>query len=264
MIGLIKLEVKKLIYYRTFWVLVILYIVLFSIVLSGLENIMGNVTIDGEKPAGFDPSSFNINTFPTIWHNLAYVAGFFRFILAVIIVISVTNEYTYRTARQNIIDGLSRLDFLLSKLSGVLILSLGSTLLLFVICLMLGIRNTEIVSFSLTFENSGYILAYFVEIFAYLIIALFLSLIIKKSGLSIGLLLLYSFIIEPLVGVMLPEGIGGYLPIAALDDLIQAPFMKFFTDTYQENISVAAVGLAIFYAAIFLGLSYGVLKRRDL
>ena len=36
-------------------------------------------------------------------------------VLAIMVVISITNEYTYRTLRQNIIDGLSRWEFLLIK-----------------------------------------------------------------------------------------------------------------------------------------------------
>ncbi len=262
--DLLKIELKKLVNYRTFWVLVALYVIIFFIVLTGLENLMGNVTFDGEKPPGFDPASLNINVFPGVWHNLSFVAGYFRFILAVIVIISVTNEYTYRTVRQNIIDGLSRIDFLISKLWGVILLSLGSTLLLFAICLVLGYKNTPKSDAIQVFDNAEYIIAYFVEVTTYLIIALFLSLAIRKSGLTIGLLLLYSFIIEPLASLMLPPEVSAFFPISALDNLIQAPFRQLFTDTYQGTVAWKGVGIAAAHAFIFTALSYFVLKQNDL
>ena len=73
-----------------------------------------------------------IYQFPDIWHNITYVAGFLKFILAIYMIISITNEMTYDTLRQNIMNGLSRVDFIISKLVLVFLLSVGSTLFVFV------------------------------------------------------------------------------------------------------------------------------------
>ena len=63
--------------------------------------------------------------FPDIWQNLAWTSGLLKMGVAIMVVVSITNEYTYRTIRQNIIDGMSREEFLLSKVYTNLLLSFG-------------------------------------------------------------------------------------------------------------------------------------------
>ena len=59
-----------------------------------------------------DQGIFN---FPYIWHFNTYIAAWFKFFLAIIIVSMMANEYTYGTLKQNLIDGLSKKEFILSK-----------------------------------------------------------------------------------------------------------------------------------------------------
>jgi len=58
--------------------------------------------------------------FPEVWHTVAYGSSMFTFIPAVLIIMFITNEYTYKTHRQNVIDGWSRAQFLTSKMINVL------------------------------------------------------------------------------------------------------------------------------------------------
>ena len=59
--------------------------------------------------------------FPDIWQNLTYISTYFQPILAIIVIISLTNEFSFKTIRQNIIDGFDRKDFLVSKLLSIFI-----------------------------------------------------------------------------------------------------------------------------------------------
>ena len=81
---------------------------------------------------------------PEAWKTVAYFSSIFVFIPAIVIIMLVTNEYTYKTNRQNIIDGWSRKDFMTGKLIDVLILSTIVTVLYTVVALVIGIRNTKL------------------------------------------------------------------------------------------------------------------------
>ncbi len=56
-----------------------------------------------------------IFNFPFIWHFNTYVAAWLKFFLAIVIVSMMANEYSYGTLKQNLIDGLSKQEFILSK-----------------------------------------------------------------------------------------------------------------------------------------------------
>ena len=114
---IVRIELLKIKSYSTFWVLTSLYfLILVTIFFSG-KFFLDFLASKGESLGNIvDPSRIPIYDFPDVWHNLTYVAGFLKFILAIYVIISITNEINYGTIRQNIMNGLSRWDFLISKL----------------------------------------------------------------------------------------------------------------------------------------------------
>jgi ABC-2 type transport system permease protein len=264
MIRLLKLEALKNQTYRTFWILTGLYFLLMGLVTFGLRNFIGNITINGEQVAGMDLATLPFYQFPEIWHNVTYLASFLKFIPAVLVIISISNEYTYRTIRQNIIDGLSRWEFIFSKLLGIIMFSILATLFLIVIVLILGFSNTENISVSQIFQKSEFIPAFFLELVTYLIFALFVGTIIKRSGLAISMLVLYSLVIEPLIGYQLPDNISEYLPMAAVNNLIEMPFTRYFGQEVQESVNLLYMALSFSYAIFFTFITFFYLNQRDL
>src|SRR5690349_11643499 len=105
MLKLLKIEWMKLKYYRTFWVLTILYLA--SIV--GINFIVFYIQqrIFEEKQSkgiaeiliGNRPYSF-----PNVWHMTSYVSSYLLFLPGLLMIIFITNEFSYKTHRQNIID----------------------------------------------------------------------------------------------------------------------------------------------------------------
>jgi len=120
---LLQIEWLKLKHYRPFWVLTGLYTAMLSLICFGVHFFFDFLKKEGANFNGFDPTMFPFYDFPDIWQNITYVATWFKLFLAFIIVISIANEVTHRTMRQNIIDGMSKKDWLLSKL--LLIISLA-------------------------------------------------------------------------------------------------------------------------------------------
>ena len=74
-------------------------------------------------------------TFPEVWHTVAYFSSWFVFIPAVVVIMFISNEYSFKTHRQNIIDGWSRKQFITSKLMDVMIISLLISVLYIIVCL---------------------------------------------------------------------------------------------------------------------------------
>src|SRR3954447_19389424 len=114
MFQLLKVEWMKVKNYRTFWVLSVLYLVsVFGV------NYISYQVWDARPKSNSMPTAV-IGTpfdFPDVWHVVSFTASFLMFMLGLLVIISFTNEYSYKTHRQNIIDGWSRKEFILVKIA---------------------------------------------------------------------------------------------------------------------------------------------------
>jgi hypothetical protein len=202
--------------------------------------------------------------FPDIWQNLTYIAGYFKVILALVVINSVNNEFVYGTARQNIIDGFSRREWLLAKIGLAKTLALFSTMLVLIIGLGLGFSQDAQVAVTDVLRRLDFVLAYFLELLVYFIYALFLVIVLKRTGVSIILLLVYDFILEPIISWSLPERFGDLLPMSTIDNLNTFPFVRYIGNEVPESVSIEQMIWAISYGVGFAFLSYLLLKKRDL
>lgn len=272
LLHLVKVDLKKMTSYRTFWVICGLYFVTLGFTTaSGMEILKW---IAG-KFQDFG-SEININRiplyhFPDIWQNLIWVSGLFKIVLSIMVVISITNEYQYRTLRQNIIDGLSRWEFMLSKILMNVLLSLMSVGMLLVIILFTGLIYTPDLAWADIVTGSEFLLAYFLEVFAFLSYALMLGMFVQRSGLTIVLLLL-SHMIEAIIKLNVfrfgIENSFGWLkqffPLESITNLVPLPFPRYAFQEIQDSVSMVAVLIAIGWAILFNYFSYLRLKKADI
>ncbi|HEX9649628.1 MAG TPA: ABC transporter permease [Cyclobacteriaceae bacterium] len=266
MIRLFNIEWIKLKNYKTFWVLGGLYLFLITFIPISVLEFMKWLESKGVEFEEFSPSKIPILHFPDIWQNITYLSVFFKFFIAVIIIISITNEFSYKTIRQNIIDGLSRMDFLKSKLTAIVAICLISAVYLFLICLITGLIYTPRLIQGEILEYSQFIFAYFLDILFFLIFALLIGNTFKKAGISIALVVMI-IPIEYIFSANLPDEIsvvGDYLPMHVMNSIIQLPFTKYGFMEIQDYISPEAVALSFAYIALFVYLNYVLLKKRDL
>jgi ABC-2 type transport system permease protein len=263
---LFRLEIIKTRSNASFWVLTSLHIgILLLVVLSG-KVFLKSISLNGESISNLiDPSAIPLYQFPDIWQNIAYVAAYLKFILAIYIIISITSEISYNTLRQNIMNGLSRPDFIVSKLFLIVVLAVGSALFLLVTCLVIGIISTPDLQLHDMIKFSGFIPAYALLLTAYLIFALLIGLLIKRTGLAMGLLFLYTIIIEPIVVFRIKtDWIKGLFPLKAINNLIHMPFGKYALREVQDYVAMKDVVIVVLYIALFLYCIYLLLKKRDL
>ena len=94
-------------------------------------------------PIKFHFAEMGIFNFPYIWHFNTYVAAILKFFLLLVIVSMIANEYSYKTLKQNLIDGLSKKEFILSKFYTVVVFALISTIFVFIISLILGVTYSD-------------------------------------------------------------------------------------------------------------------------
>ena len=272
MIRLFALEWLKLKNYKVFWILFALYFLGLFIVCSGGMFLLEFIKSKGGDFKGIDPTIIPLYDFPDVWQNITYVATFFKLFLAFIVIISICNEINYRTLRQNIIDGLSKREFLISKLNLIISLSALATIFLFLIGFILGMIYSKVRSVDVIFSELEFLPAYFLEVCTFLSLAFLLSILIKKSGFVIVLLFMYTLIFEPIFTSILvhapfiPDSLektAPFFPIRSLNNLIRVPFQKYVFMKIQDYVAWIDIYIVTGWLIIYNMLILLILKKRD-
>src|SRR4051812_36136732 len=100
MLHLLKIEWLKVKNYRTFWILLLL--VLISI--PGINYVIYDITDNtfGKNQKQMQEMLLGRPfSFPTIWQTIGWISGLTLFIPSLLIITVTTNEFTYKTHRQN-------------------------------------------------------------------------------------------------------------------------------------------------------------------
>jgi ABC-type transport system involved in multi-copper enzyme maturation permease subunit len=276
MIKLLKIEFKKILTYRIFWILTGLYFIFLTLGLLMAEFMINKQvdSINSRSPIPFP--HITIYFFPWIWQNITFFATI-RYVLifpAIVIIILITNEFTFKTIRQNVINGMSKAEFLSSKLLLILIISLIMTVLLTVGTLILGMSYTSELTLAMITDKAAFMVGFFITMLTLQIYALFFGFIFRNTGLAIALFTLYLFIAEPILyyflksPIVFENNISPYLPLNAVLRLTEYPSIPLLKNlmgiTLQDSVSWVACLIPSGYAAIMIGIVYWVLVKRDL
>jgi len=250
-----------------------MYFLGLTLVLSSGMFLMQFFKSQGAEFEGIDPTIIPLYDFPDVWQNITYIATFFKIILAFIVIISVTNEIGYRTMRQNIIDGLSKWEFLFSKLSLILFLSFFATLFLFIQGLITGLIYSTVTYPKIIFSEMEFLAAYLLEVITFLSFALFIGILLKRAGFSIVLIFMYTLIFEPFLTLNLehnphiPESlklISPFLPVGSLNNLISVPFQRYVFMEIQDFVAWKDVFIVMGWLVIYHFSIYKLLEKRDI
>ena len=226
-----------------------------------------------------DQGIFN---FPFIWHFNTWVAATLKFFLAIVIVSMISNEYSNRTLKQNLIDGLSKKEFMLSKFYTVVAFALLSTFFIFVMTLILGYSFSDYTEFSIVTREMEFLLAYFLKLVGFFSFCLFLGVLVKRSAFALGFLFVWWIFENIIYGILrwktsaeLADGIVQFFPLEAMKNLINLPFQRLnFIEAaatqLQADISIDyavhwyEVVIVSVWIFIFIYGAYALLKKRDL
>lgn len=267
MLRLLRIELIKAFNFKALWYLFLIYITALGIILFGVEAFINDIIGEGGRNLPITLPKMSLYSFPLVWHNLTYLAGFFKIFPAIMIIILVTNEYSYKTIRQQVITGLSRNEIFFAKVSLILATSFLMALLVGIYTLILGITNTEIINFKILIDKSQFLLAYMFEIFAYTSFAYLIATVVKRSGFAVGVLLLWAYIAEPIIAYNLNGDWSDFLPLSSIGNLIRIPnsqLMKIFGIEFQEYISYTDFYIAFAYALLFNLIVWIIYRKSDL
>ena len=271
---LLDLELQKLLLNKTSKILIFISFILplCVILLSAVKiNFFGFFTLElGE---------LGIFNFPIIWHITTFFSALFKFFFAIVVVSMIGNEYSNKTLKQNLIDGLSKKEFILSKFYVIIFFSLISTLIIFVISLVLGLIYSSYNEFSIIIQQMEFLVAYFVKLVGFFSFCLFLGVLAKRSAFALAFLFV-DFILEWIIlGLItwkwsyeMGQKVQDFLPLTSMSNLIKQPFQriamtKFPSNTdidYDYAVHIDNIIIVIFWALIFVFFSYKLLKKRDL
>ena len=266
MLHLLKIDLKKMTSYRTFWIVCGLYFLTLGFgAASGMELLKALAALVDDLGQKLNIDRIPLYHFPDVWMNLIWFGGLLKVVLAIMVVISITNEFTYRTLRQNIIDGLSRTEFLISKILTNVLLSLMSVAMIFLIGLVTGMIYSPSIEINRILTDLEFFLAYFLEIFFFLSYALMLGILIQRSGLTIIFLLL-SQMIEIIITSNLDDYVPGvipYFPMRSIWNLIDFPLPRYAFQEIRDYITFASVITVVAWTTAFNYFSYLKLMRSD-
>lgn len=269
MLSILKIEWLKIRYYRAFWW--VAGIVALAYPAFGYCMVLFYRQVSEQLPPGAKQMILgNPFGFKEVWHTVAYFSSLFVFIPAIIVIMLITNEYSFKTNRQNIIDGWSRKQFLTGKLMDVCIISVLITLLYAATCVLIGFTN------SLPGENTGdsklYFVGYFLlQTFSQLSIAFLLGMLVRKAFIALAIFIPWFLIFEPMLTGILsfaPVTIGHFLPFEISDRMIPPPEFFGKIDPAAYATSMKETGYHFLYTIVFTILlwtgCFRLNARRDL
>jgi ABC-type transport system involved in multi-copper enzyme maturation permease subunit len=232
----------------------------------------------------FHLAEMGIFNFPFIWHFNTYIAAILKLFLAIVIVSMMANEYSYGTLKQNLIDGMSKKEFILSKFLTVVLFAFISTVFVFIMSLILGFSFSSYTELSIVFSDLEYLLAFFIKLVAFFSFCLFLGILVKRSAFALGFLFVWNIVEGIVKGILtfkiFPDNpiaakIMQFFPLESMSNLIVEPISRLSlvktigTQIGVENIKdygvhFTTILIVLSWTLIFIYLSHRLLKNRDL
>ena len=277
MVRLLQREFIKLWNNRASKVLIISYFVLLTSIalIAAIKFDIG--------PIKFHLADQGIFNFPYIWHFNTFVTAIFKLFLAIVIVSMMANEYSNKTIKQNLIDGLSKKEFIMSKFLTVISFALISTVFVFVVSMVLGLMYSDFNELSIIFSGLEFLPAFFLKLVGFFSFCLFLGILVKRSAFALGFLILWVIFEQLLFGLLgwklvtweTANTIKGFFPLQSMSNLIEEPFSRLKAvqsvanqvgEKLELNYHVHwyEILITLCWTAIFVYLSYALLKKRDL
>ncbi|MDX1278858.1 ABC transporter permease [Oceanihabitans sediminis] len=274
MLRLLQLELQKLLLNRVSKILIFVSFILpFTVlILSSIKiNFFGFFTLElGE---------LGIFNFPIIWHITTFFASQFKFFFAIVVVSMIGNEYSNKTIKQNLIDGLSKKEFILSKFYTIVFFSLVATLLIALASFVIGMYYSSYNEAQIIFRETNFLLAYFVKLVGFFTLCLFFGMLVKRSAFALAFLFILYILEWIALGLMtwksdfeLAEKIQNFFPLKSMYKLIDQPFQRVMMTKFPDKAELAydyavhwyEIAIVLGWTTLFLFLSYRILKNRDL
>jgi len=273
-----SLEWKKMRLDRTFRIIAIIHLISLPLLIWTVQLMFkstGNAIMQGPIQAVYQ--------FPQIFKATAYWASHLAFFTLTFLTIHlISAEYSYRTFRQNIINGVNRRSFVAAKLLLTVTIALVGSVYVLIVAFVTGLINGGSLVDSQLFSFIAIAgIQFFLQSMAYMALAALLSFLIKKTGLTAVLYFVYVILLErilintifhyfleqPEIGSFFPASTFWCLtPITWLTDAFPIVNEIAKSKTFDASILTGPTLwlISIAYIIFFWILSFWLIKRRDL
>ncbi len=212
---LLHIEQIKVLNYNPFRITIGIYFLAFAL------GLLIYPAVDKEIPV---ISLSDLFRFPDVWLFLTWVTEPYNILLALIVIMITTKEFSDHTFKTQIIFGMSRSDLLLQKLLSIGVLALFATLLLGLTSLALGLIYSYKLTFRIAMENTWILGRYLIASFAYMSFGLLVALLIKNTALSLLTFLALRTFVDPVLFLLLRDyEVKWYLPFRTITRLTPVP-----------------------------------------
>ena len=268
---LLRIELLKALKRRAFWVTVGVFAAFNAL-----------ATVDNVRSAHrYDWASYAL---PGAWSDILFgLAGPGTFFIAALMILLFAPEFSWRTGRQNVIDGLSK-----ERLyAGKLMVLAGLVLLFAATAVFIGVGGTffspgDDVPGFIRSTDFSYLCGSALNVLLFGSAGLMLSALIRSSGPALGVLFLYVIVEQALIELMARGGetlrrLTEYLPFNLVQDLgnslVHYPeaLAALNADRAErglppvEFLEVEVMAIAeLTYSAIFLLTAFVSMRKRDL
>ena len=266
MIRLLRIEWGKIQPYRAFRILIGLYLVSFIALPWSMETVP------------FFRNFQQLFEFPAIWFFYYFGGQFLSFALAIIVITITTNEYSNRTFRQHVVDGLSRNDLIVGKFLLMALMSALITVLFVINGYIAGRVNAFQLNPDDIWTKAGYIPGFFLHTVGIMSLSFFLANLFRRTGVAIFAFIAWVFPVELFLRAILKAGlhdnglVSDRLPVcvfyhhnASINDLLNNPSAILdISSVIPNGLGMENMVMKSVWTLVFLGLSWWMIQKRDL
>lgn len=274
MLKLLKIEWLKIKGYNAFIILgsfFALGVFAINYIIYSVNKNMFSETGASQLIGRFSPYDFD-----KTWQTTSYATGWILLLPALLLIMLITNEFTYKTHRQNIIDGWSRQQFIDVKIAMALIAAVVSTVLVIITALGFGFASGS------AFSTNGisHIGFFFLKALSYNMIAVLFGVLVRRTGFAIGVFFIYLGLenfISQLLDVWSIKlrrdsdidlgSMGDYLPMNSADGLLgfpDNPMKNLASGVMPTNYAWVVMVLTAAYLVLFYVWSRNRIVKTDL
>jgi len=266
MIKNLQIEWMKIKNYRVFQVFSILYLIGILVIIYMFYRLYlkltGRIMSMGNPNPKDGTDLFNLFSPDAIWKTVCFSTSFLLYLPGMVIINLFINEVNFKTHRQNIIDGWKRETFIYTKISLILCISAVVTIMNVIATFIMSQVTHNDFSLISGLDTLG---LSFIQTFVYLMFALFLATIFRRSGVAIIVYFVYGLLLEFLFmwlfSLIIP-GMQHFLPLQVVDSLLTSPKLG---GIFTNNPGLAVlVPSALAFAGLYIYLTVRKYRYDDL
>ncbi|RZW44714.1 MAG: ABC transporter permease, partial [Flavobacteriaceae bacterium] len=166
-----------------------------------------------------------------------------------------------------------------SKFYTIVFFSLAATVLIGLATFFIGLYYSSYTEASIIVREIEFLLAYFVKLIGFFSLCLFFGMLLKRSAFALGFLFILYILEWIIFGFITYHSdadtgfkIKNFLPLESMYKLIDQPIQRIVMSKFPDKTEIVydyavhwhEIAIVLGWTALFVFLSYRLLKKRDL